>query len=187
MMRPKFAAITSGQSTYAETIADLDHADLIALTREYYAEIGQILTEASDTAVTTVPFDPALEDQQAEEGAWTIAHIIGHLTATAEESAALASAMARGAAFPDDLRLRSEVAWQELHTALDVRARLAESERMTLAFLDTWPDVPDLARTITLIPQFGPMNAIGRHTLGLFHADMHLGQLREIMRQMRDR
>ena len=113
--------------------------------------------------------------------------MIAHLTATAEESAALASALARGAAFPDDLRLRADAAWQEIRTATQLRARLAESERMALAFLNTWPETPDLARTVTLIPQFGPMNAIGRHLMGLFHAEMHLAQLREIMRQMGDR
>ncbi len=112
--------------------------------------------------------------------------IIAHLTATTAESAALASALARGAAFADDLRLRAEVAWESLQTAEQVNARLAESKRMCLAFLDTRPAAPALARTATRIPQFGPMNATGRYMLGLFHADMHLAQLREIMRQMRE-
>ena len=133
-----------------------------------------------------VPFDPALHDQRAGGGAWTIGHIIAHLTATSEESASLASALARGVEFADDLRLRSEVAWETLQTAAQVNAHLAESQRMCLAFLETWPDAPNLTRTATLIPQFGPMNAVGRYMLGLFHANMHLAQLREIMRQMRE-
>lgn len=39
---------------------------------------------------------------------------------------------------------------------------------------------------MTFIPQLGPLNAVGRHMLGLFHADMHLAQPRKIMRQMRE-
>jgi hypothetical protein len=186
-MRPDFAALLSGEKTFAEITASVKHTDLAAITHEYYAEINQIVSAATDVAVVTVPIDPALDDQQAGEGAWTLAHVIAHLTATAEESASLASAMARGAAFPDDLRLRSEVDWQQIRTATELRARLAESERMAVAFLNTWPATPDLARTVNFIPQFGPMNAIGRHLLGLMHAEMHLEQLREIMRQMNAR
>ena len=186
-MRPDFAALLSGQKTYAEIVGAVTHSDLADITRDYYAEINQIVTAATDTAVITVPLDPALDDQQAGEGAWTLAHVVAHLTATAEESASLASAMARGAAFPDDLRLRSEADWREIRTAAELHARLAESERMALAFLNTWPNTPDLGRTVDFIPQLGPMNAIGRHLLGFMHAEMHLGQLREIMRQLGDR
>ena len=185
-MRPDFAAILTGQNTYADTVAAYDRNNLIELTQEYYAEINGIISGATDAAIVAVPFDPGLKDQSEGEGAWTIGHIIAHLTATTEESAALASALARGAEFADDLRLRAEVAWETLQTAEQINARLAESQRMCLAFLETWPDAPDLARTATLIPQFGPMNAVGRYMLGLFHANMHLDQLREIMRQMRE-
>lgn len=183
-MRPDFAALLSGKKTYAEITERVKHTDLATITHDYYAEVNQIVTTATDAAIVTVPIDPALEDQTAGEGAWTLAHVVAHLTATTEESAALASALARGATFPDDLRLRAEVDWQEIRTATALRARLAESERMTLAFLDTWPTTPDLARTVNFIPQFGPMDAIGRHLLGLLHAEMHLEQLREIMRQL---
>lgn len=185
-MRPDFAAIQTGQRTYAAIVAEYDRNDLIGLTQEYYAEISGIISGVTDAAIVAVPFDPALKDQSEGKGAWTIGHIIAHLTATAEESASLASALARGAEFADNLRLRAEVAWETLQTAEQVNARLAESQRMCLAFLDTWPADPDLARTATLIPHFGPMNAVGRYMLGLFHADMHLDQLREIMRQMRE-
>lgn len=186
LMRPGFAAILTGQNTYADTVAAYDRNDLIGLTQEYYAEINGIISDATDAAIVAVPFDPGLKDQSEGEGAWTSGHIIAHLTATTEDSAALASALARGAEFADDLRLRAEVAWETLQTAEQINARLAESQRMSLAFLETWPDAPDLARTATLIPQFGPMNAVGRYMLGLFHANMHLDQLREIMRQMRE-
>ncbi|HEY8600098.1 MAG TPA: DinB family protein [Thermomicrobiales bacterium] len=185
-MRPDFAAIQTGQRTYAAIVAEFDRNDLISLTQEYYAEIKGIVSGATDAAIVAIPIDPALKDQNEGEGAWTIGHIIAHLTATAEESAALASALARGADFADDLRLRADVAWETLQTAEQINARLAESQRICLAFLETWPDAPDLARTMTFIPRFGPMNAISRYMLGIFHADMHLDQLREIMRRMRE-
>jgi hypothetical protein len=185
-MRPDFSAIFTGKSTYTEIVAAYDRNDLIQLTQDYYGEISEIISGATDDAIVAVPFDPALKDQSEGEGAWTIGHIVAHLTATTEESASLASALARGAEFADDLRLRAEVAWETLQTAEQVSARLAESQRMSLAFLDTWPDAPNLTRTMDFIPQFGPMNAVGRYMLGLFHASMHLDQLREIMRQMRE-
>lgn len=185
-MRPDFAAIQTGQRTYAATVAGYDRNDLTQLTQGYYAEISAIISGVTDAAIVAVPFDPALTNQSEGEGAWTLGHVIAHLTATAEESAALASALARGAAFADDLRLRAEVTWETLQTVAQVNARLAESQRICLAFLGTWPDRPDLARTMTLVPQLGPLNAIGRYMLGLFHADMHLAQLREIMGQIRE-
>jgi hypothetical protein len=37
--------------------------------------------------------------------------------------------------------------------------------------------------TLTLIPQLGLLNAIGRYVLGLFHTQTHLEQLHEIVRQ----
>ncbi len=71
LMRPDFAAIQTGKSTYAATVAAYDHNDFIELTREYYAEINGIISSATDAAIVAVPFDPALEDQSEGEGAWT--------------------------------------------------------------------------------------------------------------------
>lgn len=56
---------------------------------------------------------------------------------------------------------------------------------MRLAMLDAWPDAPLLDNTITLIPRFGPMNAVGRDLLGLKHQHGHLPQIAEITRQAR--
>lgn len=54
---------------------------------------------------------------------------------------------------------------------------------MCSAFLSAWPDAPHLDETVAPVPQLGPMNAVGLYALGLAHAQGHLDQLREIVRQ----
>ncbi len=68
LMRPGFAAILTGQNTYADTVAAYDRNDLIGLTQEYYAEINGIISDATDAAIVTVPFDPGLKDQSEGKG-----------------------------------------------------------------------------------------------------------------------
>jgi hypothetical protein len=62
--------------------------------------------------------------------------------------------------------------------------RLAESRRITLAFLETWPDAPHLDATYEH-PFFGEMTAVAYHLIGINHAKGHLAQLAEIRRQER--
>jgi hypothetical protein len=63
-----------------------------------------------------------------------------------------------------------------------VRQRLAESRRITFAFLDTWPDAPHLDATYEH-PFFGEMTALTYHLIGINHAKGHLAQIAEIRRQ----
>ena len=58
---------------------------------------------------------------------------------------------------------------------------------MALAMLDAWPEQPHLDVTVTVIPRYGPLNAIGRFVLGLSHANGHIGQVREALRQSKNR
>ncbi len=109
--------------------------------------------------------------------------MIVHATASSEESAALSSTLARGIAVEG--RSRAEVPWETMHAAAQVQQRLEESHRMRNAFLDAWPDEPNLELTYIPFPQAGSINAVGRIVLGLMHDDGHLEQLREIMRQAR--
>jgi len=46
------------------------------LDNEYSTEIAEIIAGATAAAVVTIPFDPALEDQNEGEGAWAIGQII---------------------------------------------------------------------------------------------------------------
>ena len=137
------------------------------------------LGDATEEDVAFVPHDPAAQDDN--ERGWTIAHIVAHLTATCEEGAVSASILARGAT-PEG-RPRYEVPWETLTTLDQVRGRLAESRRMSNAYLAAWPDVPHLNHTHVLIPRFGPLNAIARHAISLLHGQGHADQIAETVRQ----
>lgn len=97
--------------------------------------------------MTFIPVDPQAHDSAATNAeemgiAWTLGHIIAHMTAGAEESAALAAELARGVPFHG--RSRYEVPWQTVTTMQQCRSRLEESRRMRLASLGMWPERPDL-------------------------------------------
>ncbi|GHO80801.1 hypothetical protein KSD_85720 [Ktedonobacter sp. SOSP1-85] len=174
-----FTALREGKTTYADMVAEVSYKDLQNYIELAFETVETILKDATDAAVNFVPNDPkATED--GERG-WTISHIVAHLTAGFEENASVSSILARGLAL--EARLHAEAPWETLKTAEQVRARLNESRRMSLAYLSAWPDQPNLTTTITRIPAFGPMNAIGVGMLGFFHAQMHYEQLRETLNQ----
>jgi chloramphenicol 3-O-phosphotransferase len=176
-------AFRSGKASYADSVRDVTHADLYKLTDDYFDTVESIVAEVTDMGVTFVPYDAALKDPNQE--AYTLGHVVVHLTATLEESASIASVLARGITF--DGRLRYETPWQTIRTAQQVHARLRESRRMCKAYLDAWPDAPHLDVTVMRIPHFGPMNAIGMDVLGIIHGESHIEQLKEILRQSRNR
>jgi hypothetical protein len=172
-------AVRTGQISYADIVSNIRHTDLYTMTDELFDEMKSILDSATDAAVLFVPRDSAATDQ-SEQG-WTVSHVVAHLTATLEESAAVAAMFARGVKF--EARLRYETPWENLSTLQMVLARLRESHRMCRAFLDAWPDEPHLDVTVTMIPRFGPMDAVGIYVLGFAHGQGHLDQLRETVRQ----
>ncbi len=182
-----FAPFRSGNVTVADMGRDLKKEDLRKLTNEMIDEMRSITANSTDADVVLVPVDPQAKDTfgKAEDVdlAWTLGHVIVHATASSEESAALSSTLARGIAVEG--RSRAEVPWETMHTAAQVGQRLEESRRMQNAFLDAWPDEPNVELTYIPFPQAGPINAVGRLIFGLLHADSHLEQLREIMRQAR--
>ena len=96
MIELDFAAIRSGQKSYTDIVRNLTYADLRTSTEEYFDTIDTIIDGATDAVVTFVPVDPAIGD--GEEG-WSLNNVIAHLTATLEETAAVASALARGVTF----------------------------------------------------------------------------------------
>ena len=178
-MKIDLTAVRTGQASYADLVRDIRHADLYRMTDELFDALESILAGATDAAVLFVPRDAAATDR-SEQG-WTLSHILTHLTATLEDCAAIAAMLARGV-LPGG-RLRYEVPWEELFTLQKVRGRIQESRRMCRAFLDAWPDEPHLDVTITPIPTFGPMNAVGFYALGVAHGQGHLDQLRETSSQ----
>ncbi len=126
-------------------------------------------------------YDPDAADPEEVHMAWTLAHVIVHLTASTEEKAFLAAEMARGVRLHG--RSRFEVPWQTVMTIGQCRQRLAECRRMCLASLDMWPDDPCLRNKKMPWPGYPRVDARGYFILGLSHAADHLEQVREIVHQ----
>ena len=167
---------------------DLTVSDLRWLTNELIAEVRRRLRRCVDADVVFVPVDPFAHDPDAEASgkttmAWTLGHVIAHMTASAEEAATVAAELARGV--PYHGRSRYEVPWQEMTTVAQCYTRLEESRRMRLASLDMWPGAPHLENVYMPwegAPAMGPMQ---RFMIGLRHDADHLAQVREVVRQAR--
>jgi hypothetical protein len=173
--------VLAGDVSVAEHSVGIGPEDLPTLVNALYDEVEKITAGASDRDVTFVPDDPEANDPPGE--GWTFGHVIVHVTAGLEEAAALSSSLARGVEVTG--RSRHETPWQTVTRADQVQQRLTETRRMVLAFLQTWPDEPDLDLTSTPVPRFGPMNAVARFVFGMIHGQGHLDQLRRIREQAR--
>lgn len=162
--------------------------DLRRLTNALIDDVLHMLGHCADDDVTFVPVDSQAQDSFAasedEVGiAWTLGHIIVHMTASSEESAALAAELARGVEFHG--RSRSEIPWQTMKTVEQCRARLEESRRMRLASLSMWPDSPHLTNTYTPREGANPIGPVARFLSGLRHDASHLDQVRDVIGQGR--
>lgn len=183
-----YASLRGNFNTLNDAASQLSHAELRQETETIYAQIQGLIAECDDADVTFQPIDPAANDAEAGtdaevNSAWTLGHVLVHLTATCEESAALGAEFARGVPFHG--RSRVEVPWEGITTLAQLRQRLEESQRMVLAALAMWPDEPHLDNTAEAWPGGPVLDARGRHVLGLLHASDHLDQIGEIVRQSR--
>ncbi len=181
-----FTAVRNRTRTIQELGASLTRADLLAATNATLDEVERRLGEMTDADILFEPIDPVANDEFASDSgevglAWTLGHVLVHLTASHEEAAFIATELARGVARPG--RSRWETPWTTVGTAAAARARLDESRRMILAMLQVWPDEPHL--DVTIDGSTGPRNAIARFLGGLSHTDSHLEQVSEIIRQAR--
>jgi hypothetical protein len=182
-----YSAVVRKEMRFADLVAGLTLADVRRETLEMYDLVAEIIAPATDRHVTFQPTDPQAWDEGAateveKRMAWTLAHVIVHLTASNEEGAFLAAELARGVERAG--RSRVETHWTTVTTAEQLHARLAESRRMMLACLDLWPDNPDYTTTTDFYGR--PVNCVYRHLVGLKHNFDHLEQLREIMRQAKN-
>jgi hypothetical protein len=148
----------------------------------------ELIRVCTNRDVTFEPSDPDAYDEAAASDdelriAWTLGHVIVHVTASSEEAAALASELARGVEWHG--RSRSEVPWRTVTTIEQCRHRLEESRRMRLASLDTWPDEPYFDNTYTPRPDVPPINCVRRFLNGLRHDTNHLEQIERIVREAR--
>lgn len=169
-----------------ELVKNLTRDDMRRELNEMYDEVLRLIAECTDAHVTFEPMDEKADDPYAIEGeetiAWTLGHVIVHITASMEESASIASELARGVEYHG--RSRWEVPWREVTTIKQCRTQMTESRRMCLASLEMWPEPPHMENTYT--PPFAgalPHNCISRFASGLKHASDHLGQIEDIVRQ----
>ena len=181
-----FEAIKSKQMTVSELVAGLNQGDLRDSTNEMFDRMLGLISTCKDADVVFTPDDPAANDPHAAQPEevkmpWSLGHVIVHATSSAEEAAALAAELARGVALHG--RSRYETPWREMTSIAGCRARLEESRRMCLASLEMWPSAPHLDLMAELWPGMAPVNAVGRFVMGLLHADSHLGQIAESVRQ----
>ena len=191
-----FSRVDNGELTLYELTQILKPsvADLRTWTNESLDTILTIIGAANDAQVAHIPHDPDAHDPYApaelQHIGWSLAHLVLHVTASAEEGAAVASVLARGIPYTREPRLRYEPDWQPVTTRAQVMQRLEESRRMRLAFLDTFPDEPllDVFQEVSekFLERFGKMNAMTRFLFGLKHEMGHYDQLREAARQARE-
>src|SRR5262245_57781354 len=109
-----FTPVRRKELKISQLAATLTPADLAHLTNEMIDAMLSLIAGCTDADVTFVPDDPQANDTYAVKPdevnlAWTLGHIIVHVTASSEESAFLAAELARGVAFHG--RSRAEVPW----------------------------------------------------------------------------
>jgi hypothetical protein len=183
-----FQPVREKKMTLQDLVKDLTKDDLWRELNEMYDEVLRLIADCSDADVAFEPIDEKADDPYAVKGeesiAWTLGHVIVHLTASVEESAAIASELARGVTYHG--RSRSEIPWRDATTIEFCRARLEESRRICLASLDMWPDLPHMENTYSPTEGAVPHTAISRFASGLRHASDHLGQIAEIVRQAKE-
>jgi hypothetical protein len=183
-----FQPVREKKITLQDLVKDLTKDDLRRELNDMYDKISLLIADCTDAHITFEPVDKKADDPYAIEGeeeiAWTLGHVIVHLTASMEESASIASELARGVEYHG--RSRSEVPWRQARTIEYCQARLAESRRMCLASLEMWPDTPYMENTYAPSEGAIPHTAISRFASGLRHASDHLGQIAEIVRQAKE-
>jgi len=180
-----FSRVRAREVKLADLVADLSIDDLARATDSSIAQIEEILATATDGDVVFVPEDPAADDPAAADPAdrdlaWNLGHLVAHVTASAEESAALAEELARGVPFHG--RSRWEVPWKTVTTIDQCRQRLAESRRVRLASLQMWPSSPPSeVDPDPATPTW--QQARERFARGLSHEDAHVDQIRNVVKQ----
>ena len=163
---------------------NIGRTDLQDYSNEMIDALLDLLDGVEDADIVFEPTDPDAEDPYAETEeemhiGWTLGHIIAHTTASSEECCAHSAELARGVEVCG--RSRYEMRWEQIRTVGDARKRLEESRRIRLAYLDAWPDDPNLDLTYT--PYKSPQNCVVRVLAGLFHEEGHFDQIKEVKRQ----
>lgn len=181
-----FTRVRAKEITINDLTADLTVADLRRLTHEMIDHMQNAIKDSTDADVVFTPLDPQANDTFASKPedvsiAWSLGHLIVHVTASAEEAAFLAAELARGV--ENHGRSRSEIPWETVTTIAQCRQRLEESRRMRIASLELWPAQPYLDNRYQPYASSPPLNCISRFCSGLSHDDSHLGQIDDVVAQ----
>lgn len=181
-----FTPIRNKDTTWEEFTADHTKEDLVKQANQMTDKILKLVADCSDGDVVFHPTDPDAHDPFAEDPddvslAWNLGHIIVHITASSEEAAFLAAELARGVEVKPR-RSRWEVPWETVTTIEQCRHRLEESRRMLLASLEIWPDEPHLENYYKASSK-KKITPVIRFLYGQSHADSHLEQIVDIIRQ----
>ena len=99
-----FAPVQNKGMALRQLTSKLTQDELRVLTNEMIDTILGQIADCVDADVTFVPSDPGANDTFAASEdevrlAWTLGHVIVHITASSEEAAAIASELARGVPF----------------------------------------------------------------------------------------
>jgi hypothetical protein len=183
-----FSPLKDKTIPWDEFVLQFNIEDFVQETETMTAYIMEILAKATNEDVVFVPIDKDANDTFAagEENvhiAWTLGHVIVHMTASMEEAAFMAAELARGV----DVALRRsrvEVDWETITTIKQCRQRVQESHRMVMGSLAIWPDDPQLDNFFTN-DSGAKIDTRRRFLYGMIHADSHYEQLKEIIRQSR--
>lgn len=177
--------VKAGEFASRYSLADIRETAVAGITF-----MRELIADLDDADVTFDPIDPEANDPHARPGeehiGWSIAHLIVHVTASTEEGAALASVLARGIPYPNDVRLRYETDWRSVTKKSTLEQRLNESLRMRLAFIDSMPDKPSNAtvkRSERFIELYGETDYKATFIFGLMHEFGHHEQMAEVKRQ----
>ena len=184
MIDPK--PIYRKEKTMDEVCGHLSLDELRDFANEVTDTLLALIADCSDADVVFVPDDPKAQDDAADSEtevniAWTLGHLIVHVTASAEEAAFLAAELARGV--QREGRSRYETHWESINTIAQCRTRLEESRRQILATLEVWPDQPHMENTIELSYLTGPINPASRFCGGLLHGVGHVAQIKDVIGQ----
>jgi hypothetical protein len=181
-----FTPIREKTIPWPEFVKDIRHPQLIDLTNELSDIQLALIQGCTDAHVTFQPVDPEAHDPYAadakdEDLAWNLGHVIVHSLASSEESAYLAVELARGVEY-ETRRSRYEVPWETVTVVQQCRVLIEQSHRMILGMLAGWPDQPFTENTYTS-PSGIEVNCYIRFLFGMNHAEGHLNQIAEIIRQ----
>lgn len=188
-----FSPVKNKEKKYIDLWHDdnLTIQDLRDATTRSIAHILSLISSLDDAGIAHEPEDENANDPYAVEGeehiGWTVGHLVAHVTASSEESAAFASMLARGVEGLEH-RPRYETPWREVDTKAKAIQRLEESRRIRLAYLDTFPDEPHYNNLRTGLSEraqnaWGDLNAPAEFLRGLSHEVGHYSQIEDAVQQ----